>query len=70
MLASPELNPGLAVRIGRTNKGIAFHRLAIEAMIGMALGRALAPEGKALGHEKDVLTLLKETARRIGAGRQ
>jgi len=39
-------------------------------MIGMALGRALSPEGKPLGHEKDVVALLKETARRIETGRQ
>lgn len=70
MLASPELNPGLAARVGRTAKGIAFHRLVIEAMIGMALGRALSPDGKPLGHEKDVVALLKETARRIEASRQ
>ena len=65
MLASPELNPGLAARVGRGARGAAFHRLAVEAMIGMAFGRALSPDGKPLGHEKDVLALLKETARRI-----
>jgi len=67
VLASPELNPGFA---GRSTREVAFHRLAIEAMIGMALGRALSPDGKPLGHEKEVLALLRETASRIEADRR
>jgi len=37
--ATPQLNPTLAVKVGRSAEGIAFYRLALEAMIGMALGR-------------------------------
>lgn len=70
MLASPELNSGLAARVGRRAKQRAFHRLVLEAMIGMALGRALSPEGSPLGHEKEVLALLREAARGIEAGRR
>ncbi len=67
VLASPELNPALA---GQSAREVVFYRLVIEAMIGMALGRALSPDGKPLGHEKEVLALLKEMARRIEADRR
>ena len=61
-LAAPELNPLLADRVGRSAEEIAFYRLILESMIGMALGRAVTPEGS-LGHEDKVVDLLKEMAR-------
>ncbi len=44
----------------------AFHRLLIEAMIGMALGRAVMPAGK-MGHEEEVLQLLRSYAQESDA---
>jgi AcrR family transcriptional regulator len=61
--ATPELNAGLAQKVGRGAGDVAFYRLVLEAMIGMALGRAVAPDGKPMGHEKSVIALLKEMAR-------
>jgi len=61
-LAAPEQNPVLAERVGRGANQIAFYRLVLESMIGMALGRAVTPEGS-LGHEDKVVDLLKEIAR-------
>ncbi|MGA9795972.1 MAG: TetR/AcrR family transcriptional regulator [Rhizomicrobium sp.] len=58
---TPELNDDLAARVGKTANDIAFYRLILEAMIGMALGRAVSPTGQ-LGHEKKVIALLKELA--------
>ncbi|HEX4301465.1 MAG TPA: TetR/AcrR family transcriptional regulator [Rhizomicrobium sp.] len=60
--ATPELNAGLAAKVGRGTQDIAFYRLILEAMIGMALGRAVAADGKPMGHEKAVIVLLKEIA--------
>jgi len=62
--ATPQLNPGLAARVGRSADDIAFYRLVLEAMIGMALGRAVAPGSKPMGHEDDVIALLKQLARK------
>jgi len=61
-LAAPELNPVLGERVGRSADQVAFYRLILESMIGMALGRAVTPEGS-LGHEDKVVGLLKEIAR-------
>ena len=59
--ATPELNPALAGKVGRGSDDVAFYRLIVEAMIGMALGRAITPAGR-LGHESKVVGLLKELA--------
>ena len=61
--ATPQLNATLAAKVGRTAEDIAFYRLVLEAMIGMALGRAVAPGSKPMGHEDDVILLLKQLAR-------
>jgi len=61
--ATPQLNAELAIKVGPDAKDIRFYRLALEAMIGMALGRAVAPGSKPMGHEGDVITLLKNLAR-------
>jgi len=61
--ATPQLNSELASRIGRNAEDISFYRLVLEAMIGMALGRAVAPGSKPMGHEDDVIALLKSLAR-------
>lgn len=60
--ATPQLNAALAAKVGRSAQDIAFYRLALEAMIGMALGRAVAPGSKSMGHEDDVIALLKRLA--------
>jgi AcrR family transcriptional regulator len=62
--ATPELNETLAAKVGRSAQDIAFYRLILESMIGMALGRAVAPDGKPMGHEESVVALLKELARK------
>ncbi|HTQ14962.1 MAG TPA: TetR/AcrR family transcriptional regulator [Rhizomicrobium sp.] len=61
--ATPQLNAALAAKVGRSAEDVAFYRLALEAMIGMALGRAVAPGSKPMGHEEDVVALLKQLAR-------
>ncbi len=61
--ASPELNPDLAEKVGRSAEQIAFYRLIVEAMIGMALGRAVSPGGKPLAHADSVIALLRDMAR-------
>ncbi len=61
-LASPELNDRLAETVGGSAENIAFYRLIVEAMIGMALGRAVTTEGNAMGHEEAVIALLKKLA--------
>jgi AcrR family transcriptional regulator len=61
--ATPQLNDALAAKVGRGADDVAFYRLALEAMIGMALGRAVAPGSKPMGHEDDVMAILKRLAR-------
>ncbi|MEJ1968651.1 MAG: TetR/AcrR family transcriptional regulator [Rhizomicrobium sp.] len=61
--ATPQLNDALAARVGRSAEDVAFYRLVLEAMIGMALGRAVAPGSKPMGHEDDVIDLLKQLSR-------
>ncbi len=61
-MMSPELNADLARRLGVSKSDAGLFRLILEAMIGMALGRAISPRG-VLGHEDSILTLLKEIAR-------
>ena len=62
-LASPADNPELARTLGDNPAAHAFYRLVMETMIGMALGRALSPSGKPMGHEDGVLALLRNIAR-------
>lgn len=59
--ATPELNAALAAKVGRGAKEVTLYRLIVEAMIGMALGRAISPTGS-LGHEAAVIALLKTLA--------
>lgn len=61
-MMSPDLNPQLAKSVGASAQDIALYRLVLEAMIGMALGRAITPSG-VLGHEDAILTLLRDIAR-------
>jgi AcrR family transcriptional regulator len=62
-VATPQLNDALAAKVGRSAEDIAFYRVVLEAMIGMALGRAVTPGSKLMGHEDDVIALLKQLAR-------
>jgi AcrR family transcriptional regulator len=61
-LFSPAQNPRLARRLGSSARTLAFYRLAMEAMIGMALGRAVSPDGDPVAHEEAVVRLLKSLA--------
>ena len=60
--ATPQLNANLAAKVGRGPDDVVFYRLALEAMIGMALGRAVSSGSKPMGHEGDVIALLKQLA--------
>jgi AcrR family transcriptional regulator len=59
---TPQLNTELAAKVGHSTEDIAFYRLILEAMIGMALGRAVTPASKPMGHEGDVIALLRQLA--------
>lgn len=61
-LADPRLNPQLFQKLGKSEDGIALYRVLLEAMIGMALGRAVTPGKGALGHEDQVVQLLGRLA--------
>jgi len=64
-LANPRLNPALLARLGRSAEAVAFYRLVLEAMIGMALGRAVTPGDGVMGHEDLVLAMLSRMARQV-----
>jgi AcrR family transcriptional regulator len=61
-LASPGLNSDLRRRLGQSSDAVALYRLLLEAMIGMALGRAVTPGGGIMGHEDQVVALLAQVA--------
>jgi len=58
-IADPRLNPRLSKALGASDDAVSFYRLVLEAMIGMALGRAVTPGGGEMGHEKRVVDLLQ-----------
>ena len=63
----PSSNPDLAEKIGRDEEATAVYRLVVEAMIGMALGRAVTPDSGEMGHEDLVLQQLRAlTAQKFG----
>ena len=64
-LANPQLNPRLLHGLGRSEDAVSAYRLILEAMIGMALGRAVTPGGAAMGHEPRVVALLGRKASEI-----
>jgi len=64
-LANPQLNPRLLHGLGRSEDAVSAYRLILEAMIGMALGRAVTPGGAAMGHEPRVVALLGRMASEI-----
>lgn len=68
-LASPDQNPRLGEAVGLGPRDIAYYRLITEALIGMALGRAVTPGGKPMGHEDVVLALLGDLAAQQDAQR-
>lgn len=60
-LFEPAENADLGRLVSRRQRDL--YRLAVEALIGLALGRAVSPAGRALSHEKDVVQLLQTLAR-------
>jgi AcrR family transcriptional regulator len=60
-LFEPSENADLGRLVSRRQRDL--YRLAVEALIGLALGRATSPGGRALAHEKDVVLLLQTLAR-------
>jgi AcrR family transcriptional regulator len=64
-LAAPQSNPALMRRLGESEEAVSLYRLALEAMIGMALGRAVTPGDAILGHEEHVVALLRRFAREV-----
>jgi AcrR family transcriptional regulator len=64
-LAAPQSNPALMRRLRESDEAVSLYRLAVEAMIGMALGRAVTPGESMLGHEDKVVALLSRLAGEI-----
>lgn len=62
---SIEASARLRALVGSSADVQAFYRLACETLIGLALGRATTPGGRALDHEAVVIGMLKTLARRI-----
>jgi AcrR family transcriptional regulator len=60
-LFAPDDNALLARLVGREHA--AFYRLVVEALIGLALGRAVSPDGTPVAHESAVIDLLRQLAR-------
>lgn len=58
------LNETLQKKLGDGDDVLPFYRLVVETMVGLALGRALTPEGRA--HEDSVVAQLKRFSRLIG----
>jgi len=61
-LADPRLNPRLLTSLSQSEDAVSFYRLVLEAMIGMALGRAVTPGDGVMGHEEQVVALLGRVA--------
>jgi len=60
---APDKSNRLRRLLGEKQTVLAFYRMAIEVLIGLALGRATTSNGKALAHEKMVLDQLMSLAR-------
>jgi AcrR family transcriptional regulator len=61
-LFEPDDNAALGRLVSRADE--ALYRLAVEAMIGLALGRAVSPDGRPVAHEGAVVELLASLAAR------
>ncbi len=59
-LFAPDDNAALGRLVRREDE--VLYRLAVEALIGLALGRAVSPAGRAVAHEKQVVALLVSLA--------
>lgn len=66
-LFSIDRNPALRQRLGADRETRDFFYLAVETMIGLALGRSTTPGHKALAHERRVIAMLKRLAAQVGA---
>ena len=62
-LFAPTTDPRVAEMLAADPTLLPLYRLASEAMIGLALGRATSPGGAPVDHETDVIHLLLELAR-------
>lgn len=63
LLFSSKENPHLARVIGGNPENASLYRVAFEAMIGLALGRATSPNNAPVAHEDDVIESLVALAR-------
>jgi AcrR family transcriptional regulator len=63
LLFVPAQNPALVELLGQDPERRALYHLAVEAMIGLALGRATSPGGRPVKHEPEVIDLLATLAR-------
>lgn len=63
LLFEPSANPRLAQKLGDDPRAVPLYRLAFEASIGLALGRATSPDGAPVAHEEQVVGLLLSMAR-------
>jgi len=59
-LFAPDDNAALGRLVRRADE--VLYRLAVEALIGLALGRAVSPAGRAVAHEDQVVALLVSLA--------
>ncbi len=62
-LFAPTANPRVANIIADDPSLASLYRLAFEALIGLALGRATSPIGTHVDHEPEVIDLLMQLAR-------
>lgn len=65
-LFEPDDNAALGRLVSTQDK--ALYRLAVEALIGLALGRAVSPDGRPVAHEGEVVELLASLAGEQRAG--
>lgn len=62
-LFAPTANDGIERLLQDDAELVAFYRLAFEALIGLALGRATSRDARPVAHEQQVLDLLLSMAR-------
>ncbi len=63
----PGGSPALAALVGADPERRSFHRVVHEALIGLALGRAVSPTAAPVAHEDAVIDWLRRQARELDA---